>query len=154
MINKVLVVKFALLKLENNTATPNTHVVTLHLSELPQDAKKPRLRLDSVGTLVTTELPAQYKKHIEHGMRQNPPGVFVIPYIWEVKFPGGQYMGPGMAVFEANPLMNEFIPKTRDSLTMQGDAWIKTINDVAEGKRRDLFHAIKKQMKKNYARRS
>ena len=58
-------------------------------------------------------------------------------------------MGPGMSAFEANPLLDARMPKNREHLTMEGNAWIKTINDIAEGKRPDLFRAIKEQIKRN-----
>lgn len=151
LVSKILVVKFALLKLEDNAATPNTHVVVLNLSELPDDAKKPRLRLDNVGTWAMSELPAQYKSHIEHGLSQYPRGMFVIPYIWSVNFDGGRYMGPGMSAFEANPLLDARMPKTGAMLAMEGNAWMKAVNDIAEGTRPDLFCAIKEKIKRNQA---
>jgi len=151
IVSKILVVKFALLKLENNAATSKTHLVVLNLSELPDDVKKPRLRLDNVGTLEISKLPAQYKSHIEHGLSSYHPGVFVIPYIWAVHFSGGVHMGPGMSAFEANPLLNDRMPKTRAMLTMEGNAWMKTMNDIAEGARPDLFSAMKEKIKRNQA---
>jgi len=152
ILNKVLILKFALLKLENKAATFNTHIVTLHFSELPQEAKKPRLRLDDSGTLALAELPVQYRNHIEHGMRQYPRGTSVISYITQVKFPGGSHMGPGMMAFDYDPLKG--IPhNTREMLTLEGNGWIQLINEVAEGKRRDLFRAIKKKVKRNRAQR-
>lgn len=159
MVGKILAVKFALLKLEDDSATNMTHLITLNFSELPDDARKPRLRLNSVGALAMADLPKQYKSHIKHGLRQHPPGVFVIPYICEVSFPArgrakfAKFAKPGMTAFEANPLLDKRMPKTRAHLTMEGNAWIKVINDVAEGTREDLRRAIKENNKKNQARR-
>lgn len=149
--SKILPVKFALLKLENNAATTNTHLVTLHLTELAQSAMKPRLRLDRVGTMAMSELPTQYSDHMKHGLRSYPTGVFVIPYIWEVLVTGGCSRGPSMAAFEANPLLDARMPKTKAMLELEGDSWMKTINEIAEGNRRDLFRAIKEKIKRNRA---
>ena len=99
--------------------------------------------------MALSDLPEQYRKHIEFGLSQYPSGLFVIPYVWQVTFQGGVYMGPGMSAFEASPLLNPNMPKRRDHLTMEMNAWMKTINDVAEGKRPDLFRAMREKMKKN-----
>ncbi len=152
--SKVVVTKFALLKLENSEATPNTHLITLRLSELPKEKKKPRLRLDSVGTLALSDLPEPQRNHMQHGMSMYPRGTFVIPYIMEVEFLGGLgvHMSPGMFAFNANPLLNERMPKDKPTLTMEGNLWIRLINEIAEGDRPDLFRSIKEKIKKNRAR--
>ncbi|KAL9191447.1 hypothetical protein ACHAXT_001153 [Thalassiosira profunda] len=152
MLSKILAAKLALLQLENKSASNETHLVVVRLTELPEEAKKPRLRLNDVGTMALADLPDPYRSHMEHGMRQNPPGLFVIPYLLEVKFSAGgtpaMRMKPGMTAFEANPLLDPRMPKTKAHLSLEENSWINMINDLAEGRQEDLRRAIKKKMRR------
>ena len=154
---RILPIKFAQLKKENGAAAfPTAHVVTLHFSELSQNAKKPRLRLDEVRTLEMVKVPDEYKQNFGDG-RSHPPGMFfTIPYIWDVKFSyglcQGSYKGQGESVYDKNPLLR--VPTlSKTLLSLEADIWVNTINNLAEGGRRDLFRAIKEKMKRNRAQR-
>ena len=149
MVSKILAVKVALMNQEDKTVTTRTHVVTFLLTDLPQKSKKPNLRLNGVSSMALSDLPEQYRKHIEFGLSQYPSELFVIPYVCQVKFQGGMCMGTGMSAFAASPLLGPNMLKSRYHLTMEMNAWMKTINDVAEGKRPDLFRAMREKMKKN-----
>ena len=139
----------ALLKLENKNANPTTHFVMLPMSELPRDASRPRLKIGKAEAMPMSDLPAQYRQHIEFGLSQYPPGAYVIPYIWGVTFPGGEYCGPGMTAYETNPILDpmEKLPRDRAALEALGAFWMNILNDCAEGRRTDLFSAIKRKIK-------
>jgi hypothetical protein len=95
ILSKILAVQMALLKLENNAANNHTtHFVMLPMSELSHDddAKRPRLKIGEGGAkaMPMSNLPAQYRQHLEFGLSRYPPGTYVVPYIWRVTFKGGE----------------------------------------------------------------
>eukprot|EP00984_Skeletonema_dohrnii_P001845 scaffold613_cov140-Skeletonema_dohrnii-CCMP3373.AAC.2 len=149
IVSKILAIQMALLKLENENANPTTHFVMLPMSELPQDASRPRLKIAKAEAMPMSDLPAQYRQHIEFGLSQYPPGTYVIPYIWGVTFPGGEILRPGMTAYEVNPILDpmENLPRDRAALEALGAFWMNILNDCAEGRRPDLFSAIKRKIK-------
>jgi hypothetical protein len=50
---------------------------------------------------------------------------------------------------EVNPLNDprENLPRDKAVLEALGDFWLNTLNDLAEGRRPDLFSAIKRKIK-------
>lgn len=153
IVHKILINKLALLKLVNTSATTSTHLIKLKLSGLPETTRKPRLRLDEVSTVALAELPEQYRNRMEQGLRHYPGAVLVIGYIWEIRTPDGSSAGPGILGLDYNPLLDEN-GKTRELLEAEGDCYIKTINDMAEGNRPALFNSIRATIKNNQAQRS
>ena len=147
IVSKILSIQMALLNLDNN---PASHFVQLFMIELPQNAKRPRLKIGEAKAMPMSGLPAQYRQHLELGISQYPKGTYVIPYVWRVAFTGGEYCGPGMTAYEVNPIYDpmENLPKDRAALEALGAFWLKTLNDCAEGRRPDLFSAIKRKIKK------
>ena len=67
---RLLPLQFVQLQMKHGiTSFPASHVVKLFLSELPQDSKKPKLRLDGIQTLELFEIEEKYRQHLEHGIR-------------------------------------------------------------------------------------
>lgn len=129
----------------------------LSLSGLPEDKKKPRLRIDNVTTIAMTELEEEKRQHLKHCLGFYPRGMFVIPCIYEVNWKMRvserdiiliSLQKPGAFAFEVNPMLNPSMP-TGSVLIAEMNAWKQVINDVAEGKRTDLFRSIKETIKRN-----
>lgn len=146
IVNKILSIKMALVQLRN---CRNPHFGMLMITELPHEARKPRLKVSEAAVKPMSDLPPQYRQHLEFGVKQYPPGTYVIPYVMAVTFPGGPYMQPGLTAYEVNPLNDprENLPRDKAVLEALGDFWLNTLNDLAEGRRPDLFSAIKRKIK-------
>ena len=146
IVNKILLIKMALLQLRN---CRNPHFGMLMITELPQEARKPRLKMSEAAAKPMSDLPPQYRQHLEFGVKQYPPGIYVIPYVLSVATPCGNYMQPGLNAFEVNPFIDprENLPRDKAALEALGSFWLNTLNDLAEGRRPDLFSAIKRKIK-------
>jgi hypothetical protein len=158
IISKILAVQMALLTLENDAANPNmnsasnhntTNFVLLTMRELPEETNRPRLKIAEVMTMPMSALPAQYRQHLEFGLTRYPQGTYVIPYVWKVWGDTILGVGPGMTAYEVNPILDpmENLPRDRAALEVLGAFWMNIINDCAEGRRPDLFSAIKRKIK-------
>lgn len=148
IVNKILSIEMALLQLKN---CRNPHFGMLMITELPQEARKPRLKISEAAAKPMSDLPPQYRQHLEFGVKQYAPGTYVIPYVLSVATPGvyQNYTKPGLTAYEVNPFIDprENLPRDKAALEALGTFWLNTLNDLAEGRRPDLFSAIKRKIK-------
>lgn len=125
--------------------TQQTHVMMVHLGDLPGTAKKPRLRVDKILPKRIDDLPDYFRTQMlgQLAIYPNPArtqGYFIV-------YQGENMDGPLMrCIISSYPddLIDDAKKEERRTLLSLVLAWIETANDMAKGQRPDLIALITK----------
>jgi len=144
--------QFAVLGLRDDKISPKTHIMYVHVSDLPDAAKKPRLRIDVIYPVPMEDLSEQRRSHIEQGMKfHKTPLAMAYVLVHTVPEESSPFMRPVITSCKDNPVEgfqqhDSTLSSSQKQTKISGifASWIKTINDMAMGQRPDLFAAMEK----------
>ena len=152
MLSMACTMQFAMHGLRDDKISPKTHVMFVHVSDLPDAAKKPRLRIDVIYPVPMEDLSEQRRRHIEQGMSfHKTPLAMAYVMVHKVPEESSPFMRPVISSCKDNPVesfqqsgspMSSAQRRTKISGIFV--SWIKSINDMAKGQRPDLFAAMEK----------
>jgi len=150
MVSIALSMRFSIEHLNDKRVTPRTHVMMVHMSELTdKDAAKPRLLIDKIDPKPMSELPEGHRKNLQDGLLFYQDSSKVMAYFLVFQTAGGPFLRPIMSSYQDNPFeysikrMKKMSSAKRDMFSVVVVSWIQSINDMAKGKRPDLFEAAK-----------
>jgi len=142
MLSMLLVAKHGLYRMENKRATPRTHAMMVHVSDLPDDAKKPRLRIDKVEPCAISDLSDSNQNMLESALVSYPTNATVLPFFLVYDLPKGPFLRAVVTSFQDDQLANERM-KDKKMVLIMLMSWIQTINSMAKGKRTDLWNILR-----------
>lgn len=128
----------------DSRVTQQTHVMMVHLVDLPGSAKKPRLRIDKILPQRIDDLPDYFRTRTlgQLALYPNPArtqGYFLV-------YQGENMVSPLMrCIISSYPddLIDNAKKHDRRTLLSLVLAWIETANDMVNGQRPDLIALIK-----------
>jgi ribosomal protein L40E len=158
MISMACSMKFSIHNLNDSKVSPRTHVMMVYLSDTPSPsdpsdanakAVKRILQIDKVDLKPMTELPSGHLKNLQDGLKFYQDTSKVMAYFLVYETAGGPFLRPIMSSYQDNPFedskkrLKKMSVAKRNTVSNVSEAWIQAINDMATGKRPDLFAAAK-----------
>jgi hypothetical protein len=158
MISRACSMKFSIHNLNNSKVSPRTHVMMVCMSDTPSPpdpsdanakAVKRILQIDKVDLKPMTELPSGHLKNLQDGLKFYQDTSKVMAYFLVYETSGGPFLRPIMSSYQDNPFedskkrLKKMSAAERNTVSNVSEAWIQAINDMAIGKRPDLFAAAK-----------
>jgi hypothetical protein len=158
MISRACSMKFSIHNLNNSKVSPRTHVMMVCMSDTPSPpdpsdanakAVKRILQIDKIDLKPMTELPSGHLKNLQDGLLFYQDASKVMAYFLVYETAAGPFLRPIMSSYQDNPFedskkrLKKMSAAERNTVSNVSEAWIQAINDMAIGKRPDLFAAAK-----------
>ena len=133
-----------------NAPFPTTHAVIVHLEDLPESAKKPRLRLGKIEVKLASE--AGVKENADKLRSHYPTWANMITFVFQYHTKFTEAWRESLTLINITPYIpvrayignkiGEVYSTKSESLAALLE-WIKAVNDTAKGERPDLYKSIK-----------